>query len=337
MATDIDDAIDGELVAYDEQEAMALVSVSKAEIDGQIATAKRYPRSLKMFVREATEMVQMTEEIAAECMYALKRGGKTIEGPSARFAEIIASAWGNCRAGARVIGNDGRFVTSQGVFMDLQRNMAITYETQRRITDKTGKTFVDDMIGVTANAACSIALRNAVLKGIPKAFWKPVYDTARRTAVGDASTLVDRRTQMLGYFAKLGVAESQVFELLEIQGVEDINLDHLALLKGIATSIKDGEQQVDDVFGNTKPAVGSKAKKSNLTEQNRKTAEPATDTTASVSELLQAFGKALERCLTESECDTLLAERQPMLTVDDYNTAADWTYLAKERLGKSKK
>ena len=137
-------------------------AISRSEIDQQIATARRYPRSIKRFRDEALQMVTLSESVAEQCIYALPRDGKTIEGPSARFAEVVASAWGNCRAGARVINDAGEFVTAQGVFHDLERNVAITYEVQRRITDKHGKRYKADMIGVTANAACSIALRNAI-------------------------------------------------------------------------------------------------------------------------------------------------------------------------------
>ena len=104
-------------------------------------------------------MVTLNESIAQQCIYALPRDGKTIEGASARFGEIVASAWGNCRAGARTVNEGTEFITAQGVFQDLERNVAITYECSPRIVDKNGRKLLlgPDMIGVTANAACSIA------------------------------------------------------------------------------------------------------------------------------------------------------------------------------------
>jgi hypothetical protein len=39
------------------------------------------------------------------------------------------------------------FVTAQGVFHDLERNVAITYEVQRRIVDKEGHRYSADMVG----------------------------------------------------------------------------------------------------------------------------------------------------------------------------------------------
>lgn len=232
-----------------------VATLNKSEIDQQIATAHRFPRSLKRFRDEAMQMVTLDESIADECVYALPRDGKTIEGPSARFAEIIASAWGNSRAGARVIDDRGEFVTAQGVFHDLERNVAITYEVQRRITGKGGKRYSADMIGVTANAACSIALRNAILKGVPKAFWASMYEAARQVIMGDIKTLANRRAAAIASFQRFGVTEAQICAQLGVAGVEDISLDHLVTLRGMLTAIKEGDTTPEEAFATPKSSV----------------------------------------------------------------------------------
>ena len=222
--------------------------LNKSEIDQQITTAKKYPRKLSVFTRECEEMATLNERVAGECIYALPRDGKTIEGPSARLAEIVASAWGNCRAGARVVAEDAEFITAQGAFYDLERNVAIAYEVRRRITDKYGKRFKADMIAVTANAACSIALRNAVFKGIPKAFWLGSYEAARKAAVGDVKTIANKRADMLAYYQKMGVTEQMIFDLLNLNGIEDIGADELLALRGLATALKDGDTTIQEAF-----------------------------------------------------------------------------------------
>lgn len=229
-------------------ESSMIALLNKSEIDQQIVTAHRYPRSIKSFRDETLAMVTLTEAIAQECIYALPRDGKVIEGPSARFAEVIASAWGNCRAGARVVSDQGDFVTAQGVFHDLQRNVAITYEVQRRIVDKKGRRYSADMIGVTANAACSIALRNAVLKGIPKAFWAEMYSAARRVVAGDVKTLTNRRADAIKEFAVYGAQEADVLRTLGVSGVQDITIEHLVVLRGILTAIKEGDTTPEQAF-----------------------------------------------------------------------------------------
>lgn len=231
-----------------EQSPGTMAVIHKADIEQQVDTARRYPRSVKRFRDECLDMVTLTEEIAQGCIYALPRGGKVIEGPSARFAEVIASAWGNCRAAARVVSEDREFVTAQGAFHDLERNVAIQYEVRRRITNKRGDRFDSDMIAVTANAACSIALRNAVLKGIPKSFWSDMYEAARKTAMGDVKTLTTRRAEALNDFKGYGIMEVQICTRLGVAGQEDIGLEELVVLRAIYASIKDGEITPEHAF-----------------------------------------------------------------------------------------
>jgi hypothetical protein len=241
----------------------ALQAMTRADIDQQIATAHAYPRSIKRFIDEATDMATLNEEIAAGCIYALPRDGKTIEGPSARLAEIAASAWGNCRAGARVIGEDGDFVTAQGVFHDLEKNVAIAFEVRRRIVDKHGRRFKADMIAVTGNAAASIALRNAVFKGIPKSFWNEVYNATRKVVVGDSKTLANRRADAVAYLQKFGATEAQVLAKLGRAGIQDITGDDLVTLRGLVTALKEGDTTVEETFGES---TGTKAVRPVYTE-----------------------------------------------------------------------
>ena len=223
--------------------------VSRHEIDQQVSTAKQYPRDISGFLQECRMMCTLNDKVAASCIYSIPRSGKMIEGPSSRFAEVALSAWGNSRAGARVIGEDRNFVTSQAIFHDLEKNVSITIEVRRRITDRNGKRFGDDMIAVTGNAASSIALRNAVLKGIPKAFWADIYDEARSTAMGDSKTLETRRADAIEFLSRFGVTEKMVCAALGVRSRNEISLENLANLRGMATSLKDGEASVETLFG----------------------------------------------------------------------------------------
>lgn len=252
-------------------EAGTVSLLNSSEINQQIATAHKFPRSIKKFLTEARDLVTLNDAVASECIYALPRDGKVIEGPSARFAEIMAHSWGNSRAGARVVDEQGEFVTAQGVFHDLEKNVAITYEVKRRIVDRNGKRYKPDMIGVTANAACSIALRNAILKGVPKAFWSTLYDEARRVTMGDSKTLAVRRADALAYLQKFGATEAMILSKLGVAGVEEITLEHLVTLRGFATAIKDGDTTVEQAF-----AVEAEL----LRDQVRRKSEPAAAQTA---------------------------------------------------------
>lgn len=226
----------------------ALSLITKAEIDVQISTAKAFPRSLKQFIDRAMSMATLTEDIAASCSYALPRGGKSLEGPSVRLAEIVCSSYGNIRAGARVIANDGKTITAQGICHDLETNNSVTVEVKRSIVGKDGKTFREDMQVVTGNAACAIAYRNAVFKVVPAALISEVYDRAQEVARGTAETLVKRRDKALEYFRSLKVTDKQICDALGIKKVEDIDLEKLSVLTGMRAAIKNNEATVQSLF-----------------------------------------------------------------------------------------
>jgi hypothetical protein len=233
----------------------SLGEIIKAEIDTQISTAKAYPRSLKVFQDKAISMATLTIEIAESCTYALSRAGKSITGPSVRLAEIAVSNYGNIRAGARVISNDGKTITAQGLCHDLETNYAVTVEVKRRITDKNGKTFSEDMQVVTGNAAAAIAFRNAVFKVVPGALVHPIWEAAKKVAKGSAETLVDRRTKAVKYFNDLGVKNDQICESLGIKKVEDVDLDKLEILTGMRSAYINGEATIKDMFEKDKISI----------------------------------------------------------------------------------
>jgi hypothetical protein len=228
--------------------ASSLEAVDRASIDMQIATAKRYPRSITKAMEEARSLATMDEETAGSMFYALPRDGKTIEGPSARLAEVMAYSWQNLRADADIIAEDKTHITAMGTCFDLERNVAVRVRVKRRITDKRGRRYKDDMIGVTGNAAVSIALRNAVFKVIPQTFVRAVYQEARKASLGQGGTLKQKRQNALIWFNKAGVKDEDVFRLLEIDGMDDLRENQLITLRGLRTAIQDGETTVEDVF-----------------------------------------------------------------------------------------
>jgi len=254
--SDRDEPLEGELIDRQSYE----ISKISNDVDIQVSTARAYPRSIKAFQKKALSYATLDVETAESCFYVLTRqdnqkggkGGKgsekAIKGPSVRLAEIVAAAWGNVKFQATVIDIGQKFVTARGSCWDLENNVMVSIDVQRRITNKYGVRYKDDMIGVTANAACSIALRNAIFKAVPMAMVKPIYDAARKTAVGDQKTLTERRTRMVDQFKKMGVNLEQVLSKVSKPSLEDFDLDDLEQMIGLFTALRDGETTIEDAF-----------------------------------------------------------------------------------------
>lgn len=251
--------------------AEALQAMTKSELDVSIVTAKQYPRHLPTVLNKILTYATMDTETAEECFYVLRRGGNTIEGLSVRMAEIIAASWGNLRVQSHIIGNDGKTITAQAACHDLESNVAVMTEVKRRITDKYGRTYNDDMQTVTGNAALSIARRNAILMVVPKAVTKKIISEIKKVAMGQALDLETSRQNLIEYFAKLGATEEMVLHFLGIKKREEIDKEMVYELRGLANAIKEGATSTDETiikpFRDAQVAAAAEKKTSTAAEK----------------------------------------------------------------------
>lgn len=234
------------------QSNQMLESIQKSEIDIQIATAKNFPRDVVKSLANMEKLAMMDEDTAADCFYALQRGGdndKTvIEGISVRMAEIMASCWGNIRVQSIIVGHDNKKITAMASCIDLESNVGYSVQVDRRITNKNGLTFKDDMIVVTGNAASAIAGRNAVLKVIPKAVVKSLLVRVHKLAKGDTSQIELRRQKMIDAFAKLTVTPAEILAYLKKGTIPEIDQSDILSMLGLFNAIKEGTTSVEETF-----------------------------------------------------------------------------------------
>lgn len=233
----------------------AIEAYTKGEIDIQIATAKRYPRSISEFQKRVLNLAQLDKETAEECMYALPRDGKVIEGPNVRFAEIVASSYQNLRVGTRIIGIEERHVICQGVAFDLENNYAASVEVRRRITDRHGRRYSDDMIVTTANAGSAIAMRNAVFKVVPRALTKSIMDDIQKLAMGEERSLTESRKAMFAYWESQKIDKAKVLALLGRKDEADVTLADIDLLRKLKVAIDEETTTIEEAFKIEKPGA----------------------------------------------------------------------------------
>jgi hypothetical protein len=232
-------------------EAGAVEAITRAEIDSQVATAKKYPRTYKRFLTDAQGMIAASPTIAEKCRYILparKGSREPIQGPSVRMAEIVAACWGNLRIVGRIVADDGVFLTAQGMCLDLERNVGYSVEVKRSVRGRDGRRFSDDMVKVTGNAAIAIATRNATFKVVPRSFVQELEDYSIQVARGDERSLPDRASRAIQHFMSKGATDQRIFAALGVQGFVDLTLDHLDILNGYRVSLAEGMATIDELF-----------------------------------------------------------------------------------------
>lgn len=288
---------DGEIISGPVAMIDPAGALARAEINTQIATARAYPRpSDRVLQEKIADRACLDEETAEECLYTLIRGqkrqarggrrqeegaseerdNKPIEGPSIRLAEIAAQVYGNCRIDARVthVNHAEGYVEAEGLFHDLETNMASRATVRRSIKGRNGL-FSQDMQIVTGNAACAIAKRNAILAGIPKPLYRLAYQEARRMVSGTAEMLVENRAKVFKAFAPFGVKPEQLLERLGLESEDQIMPDHIATLRGMFATLKNSEATVEEMFSKT-DAGGEFSKVSNPLADEEEDKKPAT-------------------------------------------------------------
>ena len=237
----------------------ALEQMERASIDIQIATAKRFPRSLTKFYERATAMVTLDEETAKSCIYHRNVGkdenGKTVwaDGESIRMAEIVAASYGNIRVAGFVVEITDKYVKAVGMAHDLESNYAVRTEVIESVVNKKGQPFSDRMKVVVAKAALSKAIRDAIFKVVPKSVCKPLANKAKIVACGDAKTFDARRKAVLEWIKTLKIDASRVWVAIGVNGPDDLQVEDLVVLAGIKTAIDDKDATIEEAFPKPEP------------------------------------------------------------------------------------
>jgi len=214
-------------------------SFALAQIDPDVIAARSFPRDQDLAKADAVKMATVSADVAEACNYSFPRAGKTISGPSVRLAEIVAHAWGHLSIASRIVSDDGQTIIVEGAVHDRQNGNRISQQIARRVTDKRGNRYSDDMVTNTQNAAQSVALRDVIFRAVPKSFWGPVYEAAVRACTAGKIPLPDRRANALKWFRARGLEEADILQGLGVAKLEDIGEAEIRLLSGARNKINE--------------------------------------------------------------------------------------------------
>lgn len=253
------DPTTGEVAEIEAVNVSALSAINRSEVECQLDAAHKYPRftarrGIKQWSQEVKELATLTRDVAESCIYTLERYDNKqnkkvyIIGQSVRFAEIIASTWGNMHIASRIASIDDDCVIAQGGAWDLERNLRMTTEVRKNIKGKNGNRYSADMITMTGMAAAATAKRNAIFDVVPKAYRDLIFEEVRQVAVGKKAELSKRRLEIIERLKSLGAKESNIYSTLRVASIEDVGMDELTALIGLGTSIRDGVQTAAQAF-----------------------------------------------------------------------------------------
>lgn len=256
-----------------------IAQINQQEMLTAIDVAQKYPRDL-MKVKAAVGLLAcIDQETAKACFYSKPLGknkdtGKEefATGPSIRLAEIVATQYRNIRFGSRIVENGDKWVTVQGVTIDLENNISYTADVQRSIWSNKngGYRYSNSMIETTTKAAGAIAVRDSIFKVIPLGLFASELKKIKETATGANSGIpvAERLEKAFLQFHKYKITPAQIMEQLGIKDMDQATEEHLETLIGLFNAIKDGEITPEDAFAPNKASKEAKDEAVNTGIQN---------------------------------------------------------------------
>ncbi len=249
-----------------------------AEVQGMMVMAKRFPRdetaALSKILTACTR-----KGVAESAIYAFRRGGSMVTGPSIRLAEILAQCWGNLYTGVEELGQIEGESKMLAFAWDLETNTRDVRKfiaKHERAANGTVKALTDsrDIYEMTANLAAR-RKRAAILAVIPPDIIDSAVARCEATLAGDGKEPIeDKIRKMVLAFKEVGVSQEAIETRLGHKLAATIAAELIQLHK-IYVSIRDGMSKREEWFklgpGET-PAAGAGASELNEKLSGAKTA-----------------------------------------------------------------
>lgn len=328
---------------FSDPAAVAAAEGAKARIQAAYYVAINRPRSYdqaRVRILKACRRPDFAEKVE----YSKPVGGKSIVGPSIRFAELALREWGNVLYENQVVYDDENVRRVRVVIIDLETNttygkeiqMAKTVE-RRNATDRDvlaervnseGKTVytvraTEDELLTREAALISKALRNEGLRLIPQEIVEESIREARSTVKNaDAMDPDAAKNKMIDLFYSLNVGPADLEKYLK-HPIGQTSTAELGDLRKIYTAIREGEAKWSD-FANRadEPDDAEKGQQPDLSVLNG-TAAPVQPQKAAARKPEEAKAPIPEKPLPEEKASgNPPAEKNPEAPRQTRKTAA---------------
>lgn len=265
------------------QEADRSTEVDKAravaEVQAALTVAYARPRNEQEAITRIKRACQR-QKLAEQAIYAYRRSGNNISGPSIRLAEEIARCWRNLQYGFREVNRVDGFSDVEAFAWDLESNIRVVREFRMRhardkkggISEVTGERDIYEVVASMAQRRVRACLLEVLPGDIVEMAEEECYRTLSRA---DNGVPIEQRVdQMVAAFGNYGVSKGMIEEHIGHPIKETVQAE-LVRLRSIFNSLKNGMARPHDFFkvypDQGAPArVGNKPKGEQATQQDAK-------------------------------------------------------------------
>jgi hypothetical protein len=229
----------------DEIGTTALSATARAEVEGSIIIAKKFPRNENDFLDRLLRSCERFS-FAEKAYYSFPRGGITVEGASAPFAREAARIWGNIEYGLLIVKDITDTRTIRAWAWDKESNGRVFAEdTFKKLIyrKKEGWVMPDERdLRELTNRRGAILIRNCILSLIPRDMIEDAQIHCKEVLKKSAKQDPKIKEAIINSFAKIGVKVKDLEGYLE-HPLSQCTEDELVDLRGIWQSISDGNSK----------------------------------------------------------------------------------------------
>ena len=253
-------------IMYRDPSAVAAAEAARARIESAYLMALNKPRDYDES-RDRILHACKRPVFAERVEFSKPVGGRSIKGPSIRFAELALREWRNVLSDIQVLYEDDMVRRVRVMVLDLETNTSFSKEIQvmktverkkaedreimgERTNTQGQKVYIvratDDEIHNKEAAMISKVLRNEGLRLIPSDIIDEAIDTARETLRDrDKKDPDAAKKKILDAFSEIGVKPRDLQQYLG-HPTDSLNPKELEDLRSIYRAIKDGEARWAD-------------------------------------------------------------------------------------------
>lgn len=319
------------VVGARETAATAAAAQATAAVNARYVMALQKPRQHDQ-VRFNLLRECRRPSFAESAIYELPRGGKSISGPSIRFAEAAIRALTNVLPETAVVFDDDDKrvvavrVTDLECNVTYSRDVSITKTVERRQLAKNQKPIsvransygdtvyivpaTDDEILMRENALVSKALRTLALRLIPGDLLDEAMEVVKTTLASEVKKDPDAaRRKLLDHFANLNVSPAQIAEFLG-HDTATMSPGEVAMLRGVWTAVRDGKSWEEATEDAEKPDPNASKDSPEARAAAAKRLAEARTTAA-----FDAYAAALKNCGIDDPAKAPLAQLEQALAI----------------------
>ena len=228
------------------------------EVKAAVFLAKQFPRDEAAAEKKILELCKR-QKFAETALYSIPRGNERAVGPTIRFAEALARAWGNIQYSVIELETESGISKMLAYAWDVEANTKSTRQfdvTMQRYTKFGNKDLVSyqDCYEMRASYGARF-LRGCILNLIPNDIIEEAIEQINNTLNGNISDLEKTKMKAVEFWQnEMGIYRDELEKYLNLS-YEMWDKKEINMLRFTYNTIKTGQATLKEIFGIKEKAI----------------------------------------------------------------------------------